>query len=139
MHKGTIEGEAQSDGFESPRNTQMEFDEDTYVVGCGPVSSRSCGEAAKTVIGLPTSSGHSENMREVSGNDKNDRYNPPKTRPIKAGCKKPTVKVGGIGGKSSGVDIGKNDREERMEDSGQLSATKGLGILDADQIQKDQL
>ncbi|GAB4834204.1 hypothetical protein Ancab_032469 [Ancistrocladus abbreviatus] len=49
---------------------------------------------AKTFFGLSTSLGHSKNMREVNGNDKNDRHNPPKTRPIKAGCKKPTVKVG---------------------------------------------
>ncbi|GAB4824770.1 hypothetical protein Ancab_007636 [Ancistrocladus abbreviatus] len=66
----------------------------TKVLGCGPDCKMSGGRTTKMSIGPSTSLGHSDNMGEVIGSNKSDSYNPSKTRPIKAGCKTPFVKIG---------------------------------------------
>ncbi|GAB4845873.1 hypothetical protein Ancab_024877 [Ancistrocladus abbreviatus] len=93
MHKGPTEGEAQLGGFESPRNKQMDVERAMIVLGCGLDCNRSGGKPTKIFIGPSTASGHVEDTEVVIGSDKNDSNNPPKTRPIKAGFKKPNVKV----------------------------------------------
>ncbi|GAB4853980.1 hypothetical protein Ancab_039248 [Ancistrocladus abbreviatus] len=73
------------------------------ILGRGPMCSRNNEEIVKIFAGQSTSSGHPGTRREESGNEKMERYNHPKSRPKKVGCKKPTVKIGvGVRQRTSG-------------------------------------